>query len=73
MAWLNADNAQKRLALTADLLAQANLALDLATTRYNLSSLVELSQAQLHRRRPKSEPPAPSTNTRSNALSWTIR
>jgi outer membrane protein len=49
VAWLNADNAQKRLALTADLLAQANLALDLAQTRYNLglSSIVELSQAQL--------------------------
>jgi outer membrane protein len=51
VAWLNADNAQKRLALTADLLAQANLALDLATTRYNLglSSIVELSQAQLQK------------------------
>jgi outer membrane protein len=49
VAWLNADNAQKRLGLTADLLAQANLALDLAQTRYNLglSSIVELSQAQL--------------------------
>jgi outer membrane protein len=51
VAWLNADNAQKRLSLTADLLAQANLALDLATTRYNLglSSIVELSQAQLQK------------------------
>jgi outer membrane protein len=51
VAWLNADNAQKRLALTADLLAQANLALDLAQTRYNLglSSIVELSQAQLQK------------------------
>ena len=51
VAWLNADNAQKRLALTADLLAQANLALDLATSRYNLglSSIVELSQAQLQK------------------------
>ena len=49
VAWLNADNAQKRLALTADLLAQANLALDLAKSRYDLglSSIVELSQAQL--------------------------
>jgi outer membrane protein len=48
---LNADNAQKRLSLTADLLAQANLALDLAQTRYNLglSSIVELSQAQLQK------------------------
>ena len=51
VAWLNADNAQKRLSLTADLLAQANLALDLAQTRYNLglSSIVELSQAQLQK------------------------
>jgi outer membrane protein len=51
VAWLNADNAEKRLALTADLLAQANLALDLAQTRYNLglSSIVELSQAQLQK------------------------
>jgi len=51
VAWLNADNAQKRLALTSDLLAQANLALDLAQTRYNLglSSIVELSQAQLQK------------------------
>ena len=49
VAWLNADNARQRLTLTADLLAQANLALDLAQTRYNLglSSIVELSQAQL--------------------------
>ena len=51
VAWLNADNAQKRLGLTADLLAQANLAMDLAQTRYNLglSSIVELSQAQLQK------------------------
>jgi outer membrane protein len=51
VAWLNADNAQKRLALTSDLLGQANLALDLAQTRYNLglSSIVELSQAQLQK------------------------
>jgi outer membrane protein len=51
VAWLNADNAQKRLALTADLLAQANLALDLASSRYTLglSSIVELSQAQLQK------------------------
>jgi outer membrane protein len=51
VAWLNADNAQKRLALTADLLSEANQALDLAQTRYNLglSSIVELSQAQLQK------------------------
>jgi len=41
--------AQQRMAVTAELLQQANTALDLAQTRYNLglSSIVELSQAQL--------------------------
>ena len=47
--WLNANTAYARLSVTQQLLAQANLALDLAQTRYNmgLSSIVELSQAQL--------------------------
>lgn len=47
---LNASNAYQRLALTAELLNQATLALDLARTRYELglSSIVELSQAQLN-------------------------
>jgi outer membrane protein len=51
VAWLNADTARQRIALTADLLAQANLALDLAQSRYDLglSSIVELSQAQLQK------------------------
>jgi outer membrane protein len=49
VAWLNADNARQRIALTVELLQQANLALDLAQGRYDLglSSIVELSQAQL--------------------------
>ena len=49
-AWLNANSAYQRLAVTDQLLAQANLALDLATSRYKLglSSIVELSQAQLN-------------------------
>jgi outer membrane protein len=47
--WLNANTAYSRLSVTQQLLEQANLALDLAQTRYNmgLSSIVELSQAQL--------------------------
>lgn len=51
VAWLNANTAYQRLALTAELLDQANLALDLAQTRYHLglSSIVELSQAQLNK------------------------
>jgi outer membrane protein len=47
--WLNANAAYARLSVTQQLLDQANLAFDLAQTRYNmgLSSIVELSQAQL--------------------------
>lgn len=50
MAWLNANSAYQRLSVTDKLLAQANQALDLATSRYKLglSSIVELSQAQLN-------------------------
>jgi outer membrane protein len=49
VAFLNATTAQDRLALTQQLLQQAQLALDLAQTRYDLGlgSIVELSQAQL--------------------------
>jgi outer membrane protein len=49
-AVLNAGTAYERLALTAELVQQASLALDLAQARYNLglSSIVELSQAQLN-------------------------
>ena len=51
VAWLNADTAYQRLGLTAQLLDQATQALDLAQTRYDLglSSIVELSQAQLNK------------------------
>jgi outer membrane protein len=48
-AWLTMNTAQQRMTVTAALLKEANTALDLAQTRYNLglSSIVELSQAQL--------------------------
>lgn len=51
LAWLNANTAFQRLSLTAQLLDQATQALDLAQTRYDLglSSIVELSQAQLNK------------------------
>jgi len=49
-AWLSANSAYQRLAVTDQLLAQANQALDLASSRYKLglSSIIELSQAQLN-------------------------
>ena len=49
VAYLNAATAYERVSLTAQLLQQAQLALDLAQSRYDLglSSIVELSQAQL--------------------------
>jgi outer membrane protein len=48
-AWLAANTAQQRMSVTAQLLKQANMAVELAQTRYQLglSSIVELSQAQL--------------------------
>jgi outer membrane protein len=48
-AWLAMNTAQQRMTVTSELLKQANTALDLADTRYRLglSSIVELSQAQL--------------------------
>ncbi len=47
-SWLSANTAYQRVAVTAELLKEANLALALAGTRYQmgLSSIVELSQAQ---------------------------
>ena len=50
VAYLNALTANDRLALTRQLLDQAKLALELAQSRYDLglSSMVELSQAQLN-------------------------
>lgn len=49
VTWLQANTAYQRVDVTAQLLQQANLALDLAQTRYKLglASIVELSQAQL--------------------------
>lgn len=49
-AWADATTAFQRLSVTDQLLKQAALALDLAQARYNLglSSIVELSQAQLN-------------------------
>jgi outer membrane protein len=49
VAFLAAQSAFERIAVSQQLLDQANLALDLAQTRYKLglSSIVELSQAQL--------------------------
>jgi outer membrane protein len=48
-SWLNAKTAYDRLAVSQQLLDQANLALSLAQARYKLGlgSIVELSQAQL--------------------------
>jgi outer membrane protein len=48
-SWLQANNNWQRMTVTAQLVKQANLALSLAQTRYKLglSSIVELSQAQL--------------------------
>ncbi len=48
-SWLNANTAYERVSVTQQLFDQASLALDLAQTRYRLglSSIVELSQAQL--------------------------
>lgn len=47
-AWLAANTAYRRVAVTDELLKEANLSLTLAQTRYQLglSSIVELSQAQ---------------------------
>ena len=49
-AWLNANSAFQRLSVTERLLNQANQALDLAQSRYSLglSSIIELSQAELN-------------------------
>ena len=51
IAWLNTQTAFQRLDLTNQLLAHASAALELAEARYNLglSSIVELTQAQLNK------------------------
>jgi outer membrane protein len=48
-AWLNANTALHRVTVTSELVQEANTALDLAKTRFDLglSSIVELSQAEL--------------------------
>jgi outer membrane protein len=50
VAYLNAETAFERVGLTDQLLQQAQLSLDLSQARYNLglSSIIELSQAQLN-------------------------
>lgn len=50
VAWLNANSGYQRLSVTQQLLDQANEALELAQSRYRLglSSIIELSQAQLN-------------------------
>ena len=50
-AWLNAISGYQRLALTDQLLDQATKAFDLAQSRYHLglSSIIELSQAELNK------------------------
>jgi outer membrane protein len=50
VAWSSATNAFQRIDVTAQFLRQAALALDLAQGRYNLglSSIIELTQAQLN-------------------------
>ncbi len=62
-AWLSARTAMQRVTVTAELLKQANTALDLAKTRYDLglSSIVELSQAELQ----QTEAAIGNTNARS--------
>jgi outer membrane protein len=49
-AWLSANSGFQRLAVTQQLLTEANSAVDLAQSRYKLglSSIIELSQAQLN-------------------------
>lgn len=53
VAWLDARTALQRLSLTGTILAEANDAVTLAQQRYNLglSSIVELTQAQLNQTR----------------------
>lgn len=50
VAWANASTAYRRMAVTAQFVQQAAMALNLAQGRYNLglASIVELSQSQLN-------------------------
>jgi outer membrane protein len=67
VTWLQANTAYDRVSVTAQLLQQANLAFDLAQTRYKLglSSIVELSQAQLQ----QTDAQIGNTNARYDYLS----
>jgi outer membrane protein len=67
VTWLEANTAYQRVSVTAQLLQQANLALDLAQTRYHLglASIVELSQAQLQ----QTDAQIGNTNARYDYLS----
>jgi outer membrane protein len=51
IAWQDSNRAYERLSLTQELLQEADLALELAQSRYNLglSSIVEFSQAELQK------------------------
>jgi outer membrane protein len=67
VTWLEANTAYQRVSVTAQLLQQADLALDLAQTRYQLglASIVELSQAQLQ----QTDAQIGNTNARYDYLS----
>lgn len=67
VTWLQATTAYRRVSVTQQLLRQANLALDLAQTRYKLGlgSIVELSQAQLQ----QTDAQIGNTNARYDYLS----
>ncbi len=67
VTWLQTQSSFQRLSVTAQLLQQANLALDMAQTRYQLGlgSIVELSQAQLQ----QTEAAIGNTNARYDYLS----
>jgi outer membrane protein len=67
VTWLETNTAYQRVSVTAQLLQQANLALDLAQTRYHLglASIVELSQAQLQ----QTDAQIGNTNARYDYLS----
>jgi outer membrane protein TolC len=69
-AWLQANTAYQRFGVTAQLLAEAKLAFELAEARYRLglSSIVELSQAQLQQTALRS-----TTRTRAINIVWRLR
>ena len=70
---LNLEYAWQRLALTDELLRNANQSLELSQARLKggLGSIIELSQAELNQTSARSPPPPPATNTRFNVPPWT--